>query len=162
VSIIGLAVIPFLKYIINTEREIPGLTLYYLFSLAGIVLSYMFVYRTTILTADQKNHEVLKISIWTTLIKTILQIACLLLWKNYIVYLLIGILIQYINNLIASKRADKLYPYIRSKGQISREDQKSIFTNMKSVFLYKISGTMFSATSNVLISVIVGTHSEYR
>ena len=157
VIFIGLAAVPFLKFIINTEKKIPYLTLYYLFSLAGVVISYLFVYRTTILTADQKNHEVLKISIWTALLKTILQIISLLIWRNYIVYLLIGIIIQLINNLLVSKKADNMYPYIRKKERISWEEEKIIFSNMKSVFLYKISGTMFIATDNILISLLVGT-----
>ncbi len=157
VTIMGLAVIPFLKLIINTEKEIPHLTLYYLFSLAGVVISYLFVYRTTILTADQKNYEVLKVSICTTIAKTLLQIAALLIWKNYILYLSIGIIIQLLNNLIISNKAENMYPYIKHKERISSEDEKSIFLNMKSIFLYKISGTMISATDNIIISFIVGT-----
>lgn len=154
---IGLLIIPFLRFIINTEKEIPHLILYYSFSLAGIVISYLFVYRTTILTADQKNHEVLKISIWTTLIKVLLQIGSLLLWENYILYLTIGVTLQLTNNLLASKKAERMYPYIKNKENISRNEEKKIFANMRSVFLYKISGTMFSATGNVLISIIIGT-----
>ncbi|BCN29023.1 lipopolysaccharide biosynthesis protein [Anaeromicropila herbilytica] len=157
VTLIGLAVIPFLKLIINTDKEIPHLVLYYLFSLAGVVISYLFVYRATILTADQKNYEVLKISIWIMLSKMILQIGFLLLLKNYIVYLTIGVLSQFINNLIVSKKADSMYPYIRNKERISLEEERSIFSNLKSVFIYKISGTMFTATDNILISFIVGT-----
>jgi O-antigen/teichoic acid export membrane protein len=157
VTVMGLAVIPFLKLIINTEKEIPHLTLYYLFSLAGVIISYLFVYRTTILTADQKNYEVLRVSIYTTISKTLLQIAVLLLWRNYILYLSIGIIIQLINNLIITKKAENIYPFIKQKERISSEDEKSIFDNMKSIFLYKISGTMISATDNIMISFLVGT-----
>lgn len=74
VTVVGIAVIPFLKYIVNTEQEIPRLAVYYLFSLANVVISYLFVYKSTILTADQKNYKVVNISIWTSLLKTILQI----------------------------------------------------------------------------------------
>lgn len=157
VTVLGLAVMPFLKLIINTEKDIPHLYLYYLFSLAGVVLSYLFIYRTTILTADQKNYEVLRISIWTTLLKTILQIVSLVLWHNYIIYLIIGIIIQLLNNLFVSEKAVKLYPYIRNSEIISAEEENNIFHNMRSIFIYKISGTLFSATSNVFISILVGT-----
>lgn len=157
VTVLGLAVIPFLRYFINTEKEIPHLILYYLFALAGIVISYLFVYKTTILTADQKDYQVVKITIVTTLLKTILQITFLLLWKNYIVYLAIGIGIQALNNLVASRKAERSYPYIKNVEKLTREEEKQIFYNMKSVFLYKVSGTMFSATDNLLISVILGT-----
>ena len=157
VTVCGIAVIPFLKYIINTEKEIEHLTVYYLFSLANVVISYLFIYKSTILTADQKNYKVVNISIWTNLLKTVLQIAALLLLHNYIIYLAIGVVIQFANNLIASKEAEKQYPFIKNGGDITKEEEKSIFKNMKSVFLYKFSGTLFNATDNILISVLIGT-----
>lgn len=157
VTVAGIAVIPFLRLIVNTEKEIPNLELYYLFALAGIVISYLFVYKTTILTADQKNYEVTKITIWTNLFKTVSQIVVLLLTHNYILYLAINVLFQFLNNLIASRKATKSYPYITKSEMLSKEEQKGIFANMKSVFIYKVSGTLFNATTNIMISVIVGT-----
>lgn len=160
VAVLGLLCVPFLKYIINTETEIPNLEIYYLCSLAGIVISYLFVYKTTILTADQKNYMVVWVSIWTSIIKTVLQIASLLILKNYIVYLVIGIVILFINNFVASKQAEKTYPYIMNKANVGKVDKEltdGIWKNMKSVFIYKFSGTMFSATDNIIISIVVGT-----
>lgn len=157
VTVAGIAVIPFLRLVVNTEKDIPNLELYYLFALAGIVISYLFVYKTTILTADQKNYEVTKITIWTNLCKTVSQIVFLLLTHNYILYLTINVVFQFLNNLIASRKATKSYPYIKKRELLSKEEQKGIFANMKSVFIYKISGTLFSATTNIMISVIVGT-----
>ena len=157
VTVVGIAVIPFLKYIVNTEQEIPHLAVYYLFSLANVVISYLFVYKSTILTADQKNYKVVNISIWTSLLKTILQIFSLLLLQNYILYLAIGVAVQFFNNLMASREAQKQYPFIKMERKITKEEEKGIFENMRSVFLYKISSTIFTATDNILISVLVGT-----
>lgn len=160
VLILGLACIPFLKYIVKTEQEVPNLTIYYLFSLAGVVISYMFVYKTTLMTADQKNYKIVKINMWTNTLKIIMQMLVLVLLHNYIVYLAIGIIFQLISNLIASKKTEKEYPYIKDKAKINRVDsevQKSIFGNMKSVFVYKVSGTLFNATDNIIISMVVNT-----
>lgn len=160
VTVLGVLCIPFLKLIVNTEKDIPNLTIYYLFSLAGVVISYLYVYKTTIITADQKNYVVVKINIYTSLIKTILQIGVLYLFKNYILYLAIGVIAQYINNIIASKKAEKMYPYIKDVSnteKIDKEVSRSIWKNMKSVFIYKFSGTMFNATDNIIISVLIGT-----
>lgn len=157
---VGVLCIPFLKYIVNTEKDIPYLEVYYLFSLAGVVISYLFVYKTTLLTADQKNYKIVKINMWTSLIRTILQIVALLLLRNYVVYLSIGIVFQFISNVIASRKTEKEYPYIRNnvkKGTVEKELKDNIFSNMKSVFIYKLSGTMFNATDNIIISSVVGT-----
>ena len=157
VTVVGLAVTPFLRLIVKTDREIPQLEIYYFFALAGVVITYLFVYKTTILTADQKNYQVTRIRLWTTLVKTCLQILVLLLFHNYIAYLAINVILEFLNNLIASCKSKKTYPYIRNREQLAGEEKKSIFDNMKSVFIYKVSSTLFSATDNILISVIVST-----
>ncbi len=154
---IGLCLTPFIKYIVNTNKEIPLLEVYYLFSLAGVVISYLFVYKTSIITADQKNYIVTKITIITNIIKTISQIISLLIFKNFIVYLSINILFNLLNNLIASHKAVTMYPYIKNRTTLPKNDIKKIFKNLKSVFLYKISSLLLNATDNVLISMIVGT-----
>lgn len=160
VLVLGLACIPFLKVIVNTDKDIPNLVIYYLFALLNVVLSYLFVYKTTLLNADQKNYKILSINMWCSLIKVILQIAALLITKNYILYLAIGLVMQFVNNYLASLKAEKEYPYLKDKSEIDIIDKKiqsNIFSNMKSVFIYKISGTMFSATDNIIISMVINT-----
>lgn len=58
---------------------------------------------------------------------------------------------------MASREAQKQYPFIKMERKITKEEEKAIFENMRSVFLYKISSTIFTATDNILISVLVGT-----
>lgn len=157
VSCVGVALIPFLDFIVNTERDIPHLEIYYVLALAGVVSSYLFVYKTTILTADQRGYEISKVTIWTNIVKSLLQIICLYITHNYILYLIINVATQFINNALASKKAEKLYPYINDKVELDKAEHKSIWNNMKSVFVYKLSGTLFNATDNLLISVIIGT-----
>lgn len=160
VTVLGLSCVPFLKYIVNTQEDIPNLTWYYLFSLANIVISYLFVYKTTLMTADQKDYKIVNIRMWTTLLKTVLQILILYITANYMLYIIIGVLTQFLNNAMASGLTQKEYPYIRNKNTaagIDREVEQGIFNNMKSVFIYKLSGTLFSATDNLLISMLIGT-----
>ncbi len=157
---LGLACIPFLDFLVNTEQDIPLMEVYYLFALANVVISYLFVYKTTILTADQKNYKVVRINIVVSTLKVILQIVLLWTTKNYIVYLAIGVLAQFTTNFIASRKTEKEYPFLRKKELIQKVDKevtKDIVANMKSVFIYKMSTTLFTATDNILISVIVGT-----
>ena len=131
---------------------------YYLFSLAGVVISYLFVYKTVLLVADQKNYIVVKISIVINIIKTTIQIIALLLYGNYIVYLAVGLCANYANNFIASKKAEEEYPYlIKRTDGLDDFEKKNIFVNLKSVFLYKVSGLLLNATDNIFISVLVNT-----
>ncbi len=157
VTVIGLALIPFLGYIVNVDNEIPHLTLYYLLSLAGVVVSYVCVYKTAVITADQKGYIVTKITMITSVIKTILQIVILMLYKNYIAYLVIGVIVNLLNNIIASIVAEKRYPFIKENISLSKNEKKNIWNNISSMFIYKASSVMLNATDNILISIIVGT-----
>ena len=157
VTVVGLALLPYLRFIVNTTEDIPLLELYYLFALANVVISYLFVYKTTILTADQKNYELVKITMWTSILKTILQIVTLFMLGNYILYLFLGILFQILNNIIASKKTERLYPFIKKNEKLKRDEQIDIFKSIKSVFIYKVSGTIFNATDNLLISMLIST-----
>lgn len=158
VAIIGLALIPFLGYIVHLDKPIPYINVYYLFFLANTVISYLFVYKTSIIDADQKNYVVTKYQMIVNIGRVLVQSVTLLIYKNYFVYLGIQVLCSLINNLIASKKADELYPYIKkSTHKLDEQEKKSIYANMKSIFIYKISGVLLNGTDNTLISILVGT-----
>ena len=157
VSIVGVALIPFLPYLINLEKDIPHLTLYYLLSLANVVFSYLCVYRTSILSADQKSFKITRITMIVNIIRSILQIMGIAIWKSYTLYLVLGCISVLINNLIASYVAVKEYPFIKNSVELKADERKNIFANIGSVFLYKVSSVLLNTTDNMLISVIVGT-----
>ena len=160
VLILGLACIPFLRLIVRTENDIPLLEVYYLFSLIGVVASYLWVYKTILLTADQKDYMVVRIRMITNITKVLMQILVLVLWRNYILYLAVNMVFGIAGNLMASRKAEKEYPYIKDIGDYKVDDKTlraSIIDNMKSVFIYKVSTTVFSATDNIIISAVVST-----
>lgn len=157
VAVIGLALTPALPYLINLDTSIPHITLYYWLSLANVVFSYLCVYKTSILNADQQNYITVRISIIVNVVRSILQIVAIILWKSYTVYLLLGCISVLINNIVASRKATKKYPFIIDKVQLSSKEKKSIFTNVGSVFLYKVSSVLMNATTNLIISIVIGT-----
>lgn len=158
VAILGLSLIPFLENIVTLDRPIPYLEIYYLLFLANTVLSYLLVYKTSIINADQKNYLISKYQMWINLGKTLFQSLFLIITKNYIVYIVIQIIATFSINILASRKADQLYPYIKdSSTKLNRSERKSIFENMKSIFIYKLSGVLLNGTDNILISTMVGT-----
>lgn len=157
VALIGISLLPILPYIINYDTTIPNVNIYYLISLFNVVISYLWVYRTAILIADQQEYRIKKISMITGIITTIVQIVVMYVFQNYIVYLLIGTVSSLINNVIASGVAAKLYPYIKIKVEITKQEKIDIFKNLWSVFIFKASNVLINATDNILISILVGT-----
>lgn len=158
VAAIGLALLPFLGYIINLDEAIPYVKIYYLFFLADTVISYLFIYKTSIINADQKNYIVSKYQILVNFAKVLFQSIFLLIMKSYFIYLIIQVFATLVNNLIASKKANELYPYIKkSNHKLDQAEKKDIYENMKSIFVYKISSVLLNGTDNTLISIFVGT-----
>ena len=156
-ALLGLALIPFLPRIINLDNEIPHLTGYYLLSLSGVVVTYLCVYRTSILTADQKDYLVSRTAIWVNFGKTALQILSILIFGSYFAFLLIGVVGGILQNIITSRLASREYPYILNKADLSGPERKEIFKNIRPVLLYKLSAVVQDATDNLLTSVMIGT-----
>lgn len=157
VTVVGVSLVPFLKFLVKLDNELPHLTLYYLLFLANSVASYLVVYKTCVLSADQKSFIIAKYNGIFQIWRTIAMIIVLLLTRNYILYLCVQVLFTYLNNFYVSHLAEKEYPFIKKKVQLPKEETRGIFKNIGSVFLYKISGVLITATDNTLISVIVGT-----
>lgn len=156
VSFVGLCIIPFLKYIVNLDSKISYIP-YYLIALLNVVVSYLFVYRTSILTADQKNYIVVRYTMITSIIRVLIQIIVLVLFKSFTLYLLVSVSINIINNLLATHKASSQYPYIKAKQLLPKEQKTAIFKNVGSAFIFKLSNVLMNTTDNIIISSIIGT-----
>lgn len=157
ISIVGIGLIPFLKYIVNLNKNIGSINEYYLLSLANVVASYLYIYKTSIIVADQRNHVLNKINTVASFVKNIVQIISLILFKNYSIYLIIGIVTTIFTNYVSSKKADRLYPYINKRYLLGKKDKHSVYSTLKSVSIYKLSSVLLNATDNMIISMLMGT-----
>ena len=156
---IGLLIIPFLKYIINDVQNIKeNITYIYILFLLNSSISYLFTYRRSILYAYQKEYKATLIETVVTIGYTILQMIFLVLTQDYIVYLFIQILATILKNVMVSYKAGKEYPFIKDKiyNKISKNEEKSIFNDVKSLLLYKLGGSISNGTDNMIISAFVG------
>lgn len=155
---IGLTLIPFLPFIINTEQNISNLTLFYLLFVADSVISYLFVYRSTILRADQRAYIITKYEIVTAIVRTAAQIAVLLVTASYVGYLLVRIVSTLLWNYLSARKAKQLYPELfKGKEKLLKGEKKEIVDTLKSGFIYKVSVVLLNSTTNVILSVLVST-----
>lgn len=155
---VGLSLVPFLKYLVNLEQEIPYLKIYYILYLANTVSSYLVVYKTCILNADQKNYLVSKYNTIFSILSLIGTSVFLLITHNFMIYLIVQVIFTYGNNFYVSHVAEKMYPYINNKVEkLSKQEGRQIFSNVKAVFIYKFANTLIGSTDNTLISILIGT-----
>lgn len=159
VFIAGLLVIPFMDYIIKDTPNInESITLIYVLFLLNTSLSYLFVYKKSIITADQKNYVVLFYQQLFKLGQTLAQILFLWITGQYLIFLVIQIITTLLDNIYVSRKADQMYPFLK-EGKVKsleKEEKISIFANVKALFLYKFGSVVLNGTDNIIISAIIG------
>ena len=158
VFLLGLCVIPFMNIIVKDAPNIKeNLIFIYLLFLFNTASSYFFTYKKSIIYAHQKKSIIDNIDSIFYLAKSVFEIIFLVITKNYIVYLIIQILGTFLENIIISIKANKMYPYLKEKNEkkLSKKESKSIFDNVKSLVVYKFGEVILHGTDNILISSMV-------
>lgn len=158
VTAIGLLIIPFMDILVSEENRIAHLIPIYLMYLASTVLSYLFVYKRTLLEAHQLTYVGAIYRSVFLVVQNILQSAVLLLTGNFILFLVIYILSVLIGNLCISHEADKRYPYLREKDiqPLDKTEKKQIFQNIKAMLMHKAGNVAVNNTANLLLSAMAG------
>ncbi|EGA95196.1 hypothetical protein HMPREF9474_00920 [ [[Clostridium] symbiosum WAL-14163] len=161
ILVVGVCLIPILPNIVNLEQELPvNLYLIYILYLLNTASTYLlFAYKQTLFSANQEQYKIEKINIFFTLIGCLVDIFVLIIFKNYILYLIFKIVVNIVKNLCISLKADKEYPYLRDKGydKIKKSEFKSFWKDISSVFIFKVGSQLMEATDSIVISTIMGT-----
>lgn len=164
----GIALIPFLKYLVGDINVDVNLNLIYLLSLLSTVSSYILSYKRSIIFANQKNYIINYITLFWTIILNVSQLSVLFLTKNYYIYLTLKIVVQILENITLYLAANKLYPYLKESNsyKLSKQDEKNIFQKVKALFFHQIGTIIVNGTDNILISFflgisVVGVYSNY-
>lgn len=153
----GLAILPFIEFVIKDPPDIPeNISLLYLLFLANTVASYFFVYKKSIIIADQKSYIITSLQESVYIVQVAIQIVLLYLTHNYILFLVVQITCTLINNIIASITANKLYPFLKEKAQpLDKKESKDIFANVRALAIYKFGSVILNGTDNILVSLLV-------
>lgn len=166
---IGLAITPFIKYMINEEPDIPeNLQFIFILFVLNSAISYFYIYKQSIIIADQKNYVVTITRQVFKLLQTIAQILILVLFSDFIAYLVIGIIFTFLTNCYISHQANKRYPFLKEEvsTQVSHKQKQSLFADVKALILNKIGYIVLNASNNIIISAflsitLVGLCSNY-
>lgn len=155
---IGLLVIPFMDTIVKDAPNIKeSIVLIYILFLTNTATSYFFTYKKSIIIAHQQQSIINNIDSIFYIIKSIFEILFLIITKNFIVYLIIQIGGTILENFYLSHVANKMYPYLKDKKikKLSKKESKDIFSNVKSLVIYKFGGVIMNGTDNILISALI-------
>ncbi|MEJ8747314.1 sugar translocase [Oscillospiraceae bacterium HCN-4035] len=159
IFLLGLCVIPFMDYIIKDKPDISGLTLYYILFLVNTSISYwLSSYKASVLYADQKEYIKTNVQSATTILQSVLQIVLLLLFRKYLLYLLIQLVGNIFLNLYVAHLVDKRYPEIQTYqgASLSAEERMQIRKDTEALVLSRFGHVALNGTDNIIISAVVG------
>ena len=169
VFLLGCILMPFLPYLINGEVTIPeNINIIYFLFLLQSASSYLFSYKQSLLTASQQSRTISLYHSIFMVLRNLGEMVVLFFFHAYIPTLICIIVFQFAENAWIAGVTDKKFPFLvdSSPGKISSAQKNALRENVKSLFLYKISGTIISSTDNILISKFqglasVGLYSNY-
>ncbi|MDO4514882.1 MAG: oligosaccharide flippase family protein [Lachnospiraceae bacterium] len=160
-AVIGLAFYPFLPFFLKGNTAPDANIIYFMF-LGSSVVSYLWVYKTTLKYLYTIANTLTQIAV------LILKVVILYFTENYILYLSIEIGSTIVKNIIFSLIVDRRYPYLKDRNvrKLDKETKKSLFTNIKALFLGKVGYILSQCSDNLVISSIVsvtavGLYSNY-
>lgn len=168
IAILGAALTPFLELMIKDMPRIPDIHIIYLMFVMNSAVSYFFSYKRSLIIADQKRYIATYYRYVFFIVLNIIQMATLLTTRNYMLYLGFQIIFTFLENLFVSRKADSLYPYIKTKNTeiLDLETKNTIVRNIKAMMYHKIGGIVVYGTDSLLLSkfigvVAVGLYSNY-
>lgn len=156
---LGLCVIPFMDYIIKDKPDISGLTLYYILFLVNTSISYwLSSYKASVLYADQKEYIKTNVQNTMAILQSGLQIVLLLLFRKYLLYLLVQLVGNIFLNLYVAHLVDKRYPEIQTYqgASLSAEERMQIRKDTEALVLSRFGHVALNGTDNIIISAVVG------
>ena len=154
----GLLLIPFLDILMKDRPDVDHLLLIYLLYLFNSVISYLLIYKKTLVAAHQMNYLTVLYHNGFLVLQDVCQILVLLLTGNFILFLIVAILCTFAGNVCMSHKADALFPYLKEPcaGQLSAYEKDQIGKNVRAMMLHKLGGVVVNHTDNLLISSFVG------
>ncbi|MCI8330317.1 MAG: lipopolysaccharide biosynthesis protein [Oscillibacter sp.] len=158
VGLMGLVMLPFLETIAGEASDVKYLVLDYLLYLGNSVISYLLVYRQSIITAHQREYVISLYSGAFCILRTAVQIAILVTLGNFLLYLIAGIVCTILCNLCISRQADRMYPFLREKTSCRLPDKErlSIRRNIRALTLHRLGAVVINSTDNLLLSLFAG------
>lgn len=158
IVVISLFLLPFLDRLI--EGEIPaGINIYILYGIyvVNTVISYFFsAYKKILISANQRYDIDVSVSSIILLAQGCLQIAALMLFENYYLFVMVYPIMTLAQNCLSFYVANRLFPECRCEGRLDKAEVQSLFKNTEGAFFYKVGSAIYLSVDNIVISAFLG------
>ena len=151
--ITGLSITPFLQVLLKEAPDIQYLKLYYIVYIIDIGIGFFISYKRLLLYADQKRYIDNAYRYGFDLGRHTLQIIVLVMAHSYLLYLLVVLVLNIIENVLIHKKIDRIYPYLKkpAEGKLDKSDFTEIKKNVFGLMTNKLGNIVVNGTDNLLI-----------
>lgn len=167
ITVLGFAAYPFMEFFVGDLPQVEHIYIIYLLFLLNTSLSYFFSYKRSLITADQQDWICVINQSAFLILQNVLQIILLLFTREYLLYLASQVVCTFLANLFISRRADKMYPFLRSNRdkRVPPEEMRGIRKNIRAMLMHQIGGIAVLGTDNMMIAwvdlTLLGRYSNY-
>lgn len=164
----GIVLFQFLDFFVPVAQQPAGTNFAYFAFLLNTVIGYLLSYKTTLISSDNQAFRLVPINVLGNCIQTIMQIAVLMIWKDYVIYLAVqigtSIALMAARNIYISKRYDRVD--FHSKDRLTITQKHEIKKNISGLIVAKIGDYLVNSTDNLIITKFVsllatGIYSNY-
>lgn len=157
-----------LDFFIEPEQQPAGTNFAYFAFLANTVIGYFLSYKTTLLSSDNQAFRLVSINVVMNILQTIVQVAVLLIFENYVLYLSVQILFSVLIMFLQNRYITKLYSQVDfySKEKLHPEQMSQLKRNIGGLIIGKIGDYLINSTDNLIITKLIsltatGIYSNY-
>ncbi len=140
----------------DSGSSLAILRMFFILQLATSVSSYLFASRKTLLFAHHKQYMVVINDAIMNFVFTILRIVIMLVYQDYTLFLVIGLLQIIVSNTIIALYSRRYFSYLKDKSIVATEDKVEVLQDMKQMSIGSIAGFIYSSTDNLIISAFLG------
>lgn len=159
ILLLGLCLLPFMDRIVkDVTYSRAYVSFIFLLFLIQTTSSYLFTYKRSMLSADQKQYVIIAFDLLYKIVTIVGGIVVLKLTGELAYYLMLLIVCTVVNNLLISRHVDRLYPFLKdNKGRLSIQEMRVVFRDVRHIFVGKLSEVITTSTDSILINAFVGT-----
>ncbi len=159
ICILGIILIPFLDLLVKDPGDVGNIKVYYCIYLFNTVTSYFVSYKYSLVNAEQKNYIYTNLNLIINASTIVVQILSLLIWKNFLIYLLTAAIFGLIQKIFISAYFNKLYPFLKDEKseKLTKKEKKTLFNKVKALTIHKIGDVSVHQTDNIIVSAFVST-----
>ncbi|MCM3661325.1 hypothetical protein M3148_10050 [Georgenia satyanarayanai] len=156
--VLGAALAPVMFAVVNTEIGAAEFFLAYAVFVVDACITYLFAHKRTLIAADQNQWVVSAYATGATLARLAFQFAVLYAFPQFVLYVLVQLLTNLLQNAAISNRANRAYPFIveRRSVRLDKQEVAELRKYMWAMVMHRVGATAARSTDNLVLGIAVG------